>query len=94
MLIITLKYGFRSLRNYGCINAINTIGGVDWQKEETNPTTYLKMETQWKDYDARLLFKFPGNRWKDQPSRLSMCPVKLFHHLLKRKERLANMASI
>src|SRR6185369_15834850 len=23
-----------------------------------------------------------------------MCPVKLFHHLLKRKERLANIASI
>ena len=37
------------------MKAMNTIGGVDWTKEETKPTTYLKMETQWKDYDARLL---------------------------------------
>ena len=38
------------------MKAMNTTGGVlIGQKEETKPTTYLKMETQWKDYDARLL---------------------------------------
>ena len=39
------------------MKAMNTIGGVDWTKEETKPTTYLKMETHWKDYGARLLIR-------------------------------------
>ena len=58
--------------------------------EETKPTTYLKMETQWKDYDARLLIRcvymsqsMEGPTLSHRPS---MCPVKLFHHFLKRKK--------
>ena len=53
---------------------MNTISGVDWTKEETKANYVLEDGTQWKDYDARLpircayIFKFPGNRWKDQAS--------------------------
>ena len=59
------------------MKAMNTIGGVlIGQKEETKPTTYLKMETHWKDYGARLLIRclYVQVSWQSGTSRFISQP--------------------